>query len=188
MRDRVATVLRDLPRNTDPPIIFKSNSDTDAILRISLSGKRPMRELSEMADKIVKEQLERSAGVGEVWISGGGLRTMNIWVDARKLASYQIPITAVGDAVARQNADVPGGNVTALSREQSLRTMGRLPDEKAFNDLVITTIHGQPIRVRDIGRAEDGTAELRSIARQLNGEGRPSRWASASKAGRIRLR
>src|SRR5262249_32678626 len=73
------------------------------------------------------------------------------------------------DAIGRQNADVPGGNVTTSVREQVLRTMGRLPDERAFNDLVITTINDVPIRVRDVGRAEDGTRERRSIAR-LNGD------------------
>ena len=72
------------------------------------------------------------------------------------------------DALVRQNADLPGGNVTAGAREQTLRTMGRVTDPRAFNDLVIATINGAPIRVRDIGRAEDGTKEQRSVAR-LNG-------------------
>jgi HAE1 family hydrophobic/amphiphilic exporter-1 len=166
VRDRVAAVMKDLiNRGADAPVVYKSNSDADAVLTIALSAKRPLRELTELADKTVKRQLERSTGVGEVYISGGIGRTMNVWVDARKLASYQIPITAVRDAVQRQNADVPGGNVTSAIREQTLRTMGRLPDEKAFNDLVITTIDGEPIRVKDIGRAEDGTREPRSIVR-----------------------
>ncbi|HWE95340.1 MAG TPA: efflux RND transporter permease subunit [Tepidisphaeraceae bacterium] len=166
VRDRVAAVMKDLiNRGADAPVVYKSNSDADAVLTIALSAKRPLRELTELADKTVKRQLERSTGVGEVYINGGIGRTMNVWVDARKLASYQIPITAVRDAVQRQNADVPGGNVTSAVREQTLRTMGRLPDEKAFNDLVVTTIDGEPIRVKDIGRAEDGTREQRSIVR-----------------------
>jgi hydrophobic/amphiphilic exporter-1 (mainly G- bacteria), HAE1 family len=65
----------------------------------------------------------------------------------------------------RQNADLPGGNVTSGAREQTLRTMGPMIDTKAFNDLVITTINGSPIRVQDIGSAEDGTKEPRSVAR-----------------------
>ena len=89
-------------------------------------------------------------------------------MDAERLSAYQIPITAIREALIRQNADVPGGNVTAGWREESLRTMGRVVDPKAFNDLVITTIDGAPVRVRDIGRAEDGTKEQRSAAR-LNG-------------------
>ncbi|MGH2618404.1 MAG: efflux RND transporter permease subunit, partial [Thermomicrobiales bacterium] len=120
---------------------------------------------TELADKLVKVQLERSTGVGEVRIVGGLERAINIWVDAGRLAAYQIPITAVRDAVVRQNADVPGGNVTAGAHEQTLRTMGRLTTPAAFNELVIATLNGAPIRIRDLGRAEDGTKEQRSVAR-----------------------
>jgi hydrophobic/amphiphilic exporter-1 (mainly G- bacteria), HAE1 family len=113
-------------------------------------------------------QLERSVGVGEVLIVGGLERAINVWIDADRLAAYQISITAVRDAIQRQNADIPGGNVTSGAREQVLRTMGRITDPEAFNDLVIATVNGSPIRVRDIGRAEDGTKEQRSLSR-LNG-------------------
>ena len=84
------------------------------------------------------------------------------------MAAYQMPITAVRDGLTRQNADLPGGNVTSGLNEASLRTMGRVADPKGFNDLVVATVNGTPIRVRDIGYAEDGTKEQRSAAR-LNG-------------------
>lgn len=169
VRDRVSTVVRDLPRDTDPPTIAKADTDQSPILTITLSGKRSQRELTEIADKIVKTHIERSAGVGQVDITGDLSRAINVWIDADRLAAYRIPITDVRDAVARQNANIPGGNVTGTLREETLRTMGRLTDAKAFNDLVIATRHGAPIRVRDIGFAEDGTKEQRSISR-LNGE------------------
>ncbi|MGH7843635.1 MAG: efflux RND transporter permease subunit [Candidatus Binatia bacterium] len=168
VRDRVATVLRRLPRDTDPPVISKFNNEDSPILTITVSGDRSPRELTEIADKIVKVQLERAAGVGEVRLVGELERAINIWVDADRLAAYQIPITAVRDAIQRQNADTPGGNVTDGAYEEVLRTMGRIRDPRAFNDLVITSVNGVPIRVRDIGWAEDGTKEQRSIAR-LNG-------------------
>jgi HAE1 family hydrophobic/amphiphilic exporter-1 len=103
-----------------------------------------------------------------VQLVGGLSRAVNIWVEADRLAAYQIPITAIRDAIIRQNADLPGGNVTAGRQEQSLRTMGRVIDPRAFNDLVVATINGAPVRVRDIGRAEDGTKEQRSTVR-VNG-------------------
>ena len=168
VRDRVATVLNRLPNDVDPPVISKFNNEDSPILTIAVSGDRSLRELTEIADKIVKVQLERSVGVGEVRIVGGLERAINVWVDADRLAAYQIPITAVRDAIQRQNADIPGGNVTRGAREQVLRTMGRITDPRAFNDLVISTVNGSPIRVRDIGRAEDGTKEQRSLSR-LNG-------------------
>ena len=69
------------------------------------------------------------------WTSSAGLqRAINVWVDADRLAAYQLPITAVRDAVVRQNANTPGGNVTTGQREQTLRTMGRLTDAEAFDE------------------------------------------------------
>jgi len=168
VRDRVATVIRDLPRDVDPPIVGKFNSDFSPVMTVALSADRSVRELTELADKVVKPQLERSSGVGEINIQGGLGRAINVWVDADRLAAYQIPISSIRNAIVRQNADVPGGNVTQGSREQTLRTMGRVADPRIFSDLVVATINGAPVHIRDIGWAEDGTREQRSVAR-LNG-------------------
>src|SRR3989454_146204 len=151
-----------------PPVVSKFDNDQAPVVTIALSGDRALRELTEVADKMVRPQLERSSGVGEVRIVGGLPRAVNVWVDPDRLAAYQIPITNVRDAVARQNADLPGGNVTAGLNEASLRTMGRIAEPRAFHDLVVATLNGVPVRVRDIGYAEDGTKEQRSAAR-LNG-------------------
>jgi HAE1 family hydrophobic/amphiphilic exporter-1 len=168
VRDRVASVVRDLPRGIDPPMVTRSDNDISEVMTIGLAGDRSIRELTELADKIVKTQLERSAGVGEVEILGGLERAINIWIDADRLAAYQIPVTQIRDAIVRQNANIPGGNVTTELRELTLRTMGRIQDPKLFNEIVVGTVDGSPIRVRDVGWAEDGTKEQRSIAR-LNG-------------------
>jgi HAE1 family hydrophobic/amphiphilic exporter-1 len=168
VRDRVAAVLKNLPDDITPPLISKSDNDSQPVITVALSGDRTLRELTELADKVVKVRLDRSSGVGEVQIVGGLSRAMNIWVEANRLEAYQLPITAVRDAVVRQNTDSAGGNVTSGAREDSLRTIGKLSDVQAFDNLVIATINGAPVRVRDIGRAEDGTKEQRSAAR-LNG-------------------
>ncbi len=168
VREKVALAIRNLPRDAKAPIIAKFDNDQAPALTVAVAGDRPLRELTEVADKIVKVQLERSFGVGEVRLVGGLNRAINIWVEADRLAAYQLPITAVRDALVRQNADMPGGNVTAGLRESSLRTIGRVADPKAFDDVIIATVNGAPVRMRDVGRAEDGTAEQRSVAR-LNG-------------------
>jgi HAE1 family hydrophobic/amphiphilic exporter-1 len=144
VRDRVASVLRDLPPGTDPPLIRKSDNDSSPVLTVALSGNRPIRELTELADKVVKVRLERSSGVGEVTIVGTLERAINVWIDANRLAAYRLPITAVRDAIVQQNINVPGGNVTSGSHEQMLRTLGRIADPKAFNDLVLATVNGTP--------------------------------------------
>jgi hydrophobic/amphiphilic exporter-1 (mainly G- bacteria), HAE1 family len=168
VRDRVGAVLRQLPNDVDPPMIFKQDSDRAPVLSIALSGNLPIRELTEVADKIVKVRLERSTGVGEVSIVGGLLRAVNIWIEADRLAAYQLPVTEVRSALQQQNADLPGGNVTNQVTERTLRTVGRFTQAEQFNELVIATRNGAPIRVRDIGYAEDGTKEQRTFAR-ING-------------------
>ena len=168
VREKVLNAVRNLPRDVRPPAVSKFDNDQAPVLTLAVSGNRSLRELTEIADKTVKVDLERALGVGEVRVIGGLLRAVNVWVDADRLAAYQMPITAIRDAIVRQNADLPGGNVTAGHQEQSLRTMGRVVDPRAFNDLVVATINGAPIRVRDIGRAEDGTKEQRSTVR-VNG-------------------
>jgi hydrophobe/amphiphile efflux-1 (HAE1) family protein len=168
VRDRVATVVRDLPPDAKPPVISKFNNDSTAVITVALSGDRSIRELTEYADKVVKVQLERAGGVGEVDVVGGLDRAINVWIDAERLAAYKIPINAVHDALQRQNADVPGGNVETGKRELVLRTLGRYTDPHEMEELVVANINGAPVKIRDIGRVEDGTKEQRSIAR-LNG-------------------
>src|SRR3990172_9550989 len=165
---RVAPVRRPLPQDAQPPIVSKFDNESAPVLTVALSGDRSIRELTELADKVVKLRLERASGVGQVQIVGGLLRAINVWVDADRLAAFRLPITTVREALVRQNADLPGGNVTGPAREHSLRTLGRLPDAPGFNDLVVATVGGVPVRIRDLGRAEDGVKEQRSIAR-LNG-------------------
>ena len=169
VRNRIASTLPELPPDAFPPQVNKFDVDAAPVMSISLAGPRGLRELTELADKIVKIQLERSEGVGEIEVMGGLDRAINIWIDADRLAAYQIPITVVREAIVRQNVNVPGGNVTGPTKERTLRTLGRIVDPKRFNDLVIKTINGTPIRIRDIGWAEDGTKEKRTMAR-LNGE------------------
>jgi HAE1 family hydrophobic/amphiphilic exporter-1 len=168
IRDRVSTLGRRLPEDATPPVVQKFDNDSSPVLTIALSADRSIRELTELGDKTARVQLERVGGVGEVRVTGGLQRAINIWIDAERLAAYQLPITQVRQALQRQNADVPGGNVNTSREELVLRTLGRFTDARQFEDLVIANINGAPVRLRDIGRVEDGTKEQRSLAR-LNG-------------------
>src|SRR5512132_2071193 len=168
VRDRVNSLGRNLPDDATPPVVQKFDNDSTPVVTISLSADRSIRELTELGDKTVRVQLERVSGVGEVRVVGGLERAINVWIDAERLAAYQIPVTAVRSALTRQNADVPGGNVNTGREELVLRTLGRYTDPSGFEDLVIANVNGSPIRLRDVGHVEDGTKEQRSLAR-LNG-------------------
>jgi HAE1 family hydrophobic/amphiphilic exporter-1 len=165
IRDAVATIISLLPRDAKPPLIKKLDADASPIMSLVLSGDRTPRELYEIADRDVQDAIESVGGVGQVQIIGGSKRAINVWVDANRLAAYKIPILAVRDAVARQNSEIPGGRVDEGPREVVLRTLGRFPDPKLFNELVVATINHAPVRVRDIGYAEDGQKEQRTSAR-----------------------
>ena len=168
VRDRVNTLGRRLPEDATPPIVQKFDNDSTPVLTIALTADRSLRELTELADKTVRPQLERVGGVGEVRVVGGLDRAINIWIDAERLAAYQLSISQIRQALERQNADVPGGNVTTGKEELVLRTLGRFTEPRQFDDLVIANVNGAPVRLRDVGRVEDGTKEQRSFSR-LNG-------------------
>ena len=168
VRDRVATLGRQLPEDATPPVVQKFDNDSTPVLTISLSADRSLRELTELADKTVRVQLERIGGVGEVRVVGGLDRAINVWIDAERLAAYQISISQIRQALSRQNADVPGGNVTTGKEELTLRTLGRFTDPRQFDDLVVRTSMAHPSNCVDVGRTEDGTKEQRSLSR-LNG-------------------
>ncbi len=168
VRARVQTVLRSLPPGTDPPIVNKQDNDASPVMTIALSADRSVRELTEIADKIVRVQLERSAGVGEVRLVGGQNRAIKIWIDADRLRAYGLSITDVREAIAAENASIPAGNVTRAQEERTLRTLGRFESARAFENLMVRNVDGRPVRIADVGRVEDGSFEQRSLAR-LNG-------------------
>jgi hydrophobic/amphiphilic exporter-1 (mainly G- bacteria), HAE1 family len=170
VRDRVAAIQRSLTLvGADPPVITKMDNDAQPVITIAMAGPRSQKELFEIADKIVKKQIERAPGVGGVNIVGGLQRAISIWVDADKLAAHQLPVTVVRDAIKRQNADVPAGNFTNDLQEKPLRVPARFKTADDFNNLIITKIDDKVIYLRDIGRAEDDTKEQRSLS-LLNGE------------------
>ncbi|QEH33570.1 Multidrug resistance protein MdtB [Aquisphaera giovannonii] len=170
VRDKVNTILADLPDGTDPPIIDKFDTGSMPVMTIAVSGRRDFREVTEIARKQIKERLETVPGVGAINLVGGRTRAMNVVIDTDRLAGYDLSVDDVRQALTRQNLEVPGGRVDQGPRELVLRTLGRLKTEREFNDLIIANRNGYPIRVRDVGRAEDSNEEPRTLAR-LDGDG-----------------
>ena len=168
VRDAVNSVLNRLPPGADPPVIRKQDVDASPILTLAVSGNRDPRELYVLADRYVKNVIESAAGVGDVGIRGAADRAVQINLEARRLAAYRLSVMQVREALARQNAEIPGGLVDAGHRELSLRTLGRFTHPRQFADLVVASVRGTPVRLRDLGEVIDGTKEVRTLAR-LNG-------------------
>lgn len=169
VRDAVNSVLNRLPVGIDPPVIRKQDTDSSPIMTLAVSGPRDARELYFLADRFVKNVIESSKGVGEVTIIGASDRAIRIDVNANRLAAYNLSILDVRDAITKQNTEIPGGRLDTGLRELGLRTLGRFTEADEFENMTIKTVNGNPIRLRDIGRAIDGTKEVRTMAR-LDGQ------------------
>jgi HAE1 family hydrophobic/amphiphilic exporter-1 len=171
VRDKVSTVLYQLPVGTDPPIIDKLDLNAAPIMQIAVSGPRPMQEITEIARKQIKENLEGMEGVGAVIMVGGRQRAVNVYVNTDKLAAHGLSIAEVRQALVSQNLELPGGRVDQGSQELVLRTMGRMKTTAAFNELIVANQNGHPVRIKDVGRVEDSFEEPRSLARLDMGGG-----------------
>ena len=135
------------------------------ILFMNLSGNKSVRDLSTYADEVLKEQLQRINGVGDVIFYGLRLRQVRIWLDAAKMQAYQVSPADVVLALKRENIELPGGRIETQTKEYTVRIKGEFAQIPDFNDLIISYYKGAPVRIRDIGRAEDGMEEKRSLAR-----------------------
>jgi HAE1 family hydrophobic/amphiphilic exporter-1 len=169
VRDKVNLIVGDLPETAEDPIVQKLDTDAAPVLRIAISAPRSLREVTDIADKQIKERIESINGVGQVQIVGGRTREIQVWVDPDKLRSYNVTVAEVAAAVRAQNMEVPGGRVDEGARELTVRTMGRIVDPASFNDLVVATRGNYQVKVSDIGYIEDGAEEQRTQA-LLNGQ------------------
>src|SRR5262245_37729246 len=156
VREKVAGAMRNVPPEVLPPVIQKQDPDSDPIMSIVLSGKNAsLRTLTEIADKQVKRALESVDGVGAVTINGDRPREIHVVVDVEKLNAHGLAIDQVRDAIQKENVEIPGGTLEQGKWEVGLRTLGRIDATRQFNDVIIATVNGTPLRVSDIGYAED---------------------------------
>jgi HAE1 family hydrophobic/amphiphilic exporter-1 len=169
VRGKVDLALPDLPETAEKPVVQKLDTDAAPVLRIAVSAPRSLREVTDTADKQIKQRIEAINGVGEVAIVGGREREIQVWVDPDKLRAYNVTVAQVADAVRAQNMEVPGGRVDEGQRELTVRTMGRITSPAEFNNLVVATRGDYTVKVSDIGYVEDGAEEERTQA-TLNGQ------------------
>jgi HAE1 family hydrophobic/amphiphilic exporter-1 len=168
VRDRVNLTLPDLPETAEAPVIQKLDTDAAPVLRIAVSGPRSLRDVTDIADKQIKQRIETINGVGQVQIVGGQQREIHVWVDADRMRAYNVTITDVVNAVRQQNVEVPGGRVEEGAREFTVRTMGRVADPEQFNEIAVVARGTYAVKLRDIGYAADEAEEPRTAA-YLNG-------------------
>jgi len=169
VRNKIELIINDLPVTAEQPIVQKLDTDAAPVVRIAVSANRSLREVTDIADKQIKQQIESINGVGDVQIIGGRRREIEIWIDPDKMRAFNVTSAQVADAVRAQNLELPGGRVDEGARELTVRTMGRIVEPAEFNNLVVANRGTYSVKLSDIGYAEDGAEEARTEAR-LNGQ------------------
>ena len=169
VRDKVNRILPLLPRTITQPTIEKRDPDAQPVLTIALTADKPLRDITEYADKVLRRQLESSEGVGQVLVVGGRQRQLNVWLDAERMFAHTLTVNDVSRALQAQNSDVPGGRIEQGAQSITMRTRGRLESPAEFADVVVREVAGHPVMLGEVARIEDGMADAGTLA-SVNGD------------------
>src|SRR5262245_31964077 len=164
VRDRVNRALPLLPRTVTQPTVEKLDPTASPVITVAITANKPLRDITEYADKGLRRWLESVDGVGQVLVIGGRKRQVNVWLDAELLSAQGISVNEVARALQAQNADIPGGRIDRGAQSVTLRTRGRVDSVEAFGDIVVREVAGHPVKLHDVARVEDGMAEATTQA------------------------
>ncbi len=165
---KLGTIRSELPRDIEDPIVEKFDVDSAPIMAIVVSGDLPIRDLTHLADKTIKERLQRLPNVGQVKLIGGRDRQMWLYLDRMRLEGHQLTVQDVANALRVEHIEYPGGRVETGPKEYIVKTKAEFTSADEFANMVVTYRNGSPVYVKDLGRVEDGLEEERTFAR-LNG-------------------
>jgi HAE1 family hydrophobic/amphiphilic exporter-1 len=168
VRDRVNRALPLLPRTVTQPTVEKLDPTASPVITVAITANKPLRDITEYADKGLRRWLESVDGVGQVLVIGGRKRQINVWLDAEQLSAQGMSVNEVGRALQAQNADIPGGRIDRGAQSVTLRTRGRVESVADFGDIVLREVGGHPVQLHDVARIEDGMAEAMTQA-SVNG-------------------
>ncbi|MDL1893485.1 efflux RND transporter permease subunit, partial [Sphingobacteriales bacterium CHB3] len=170
VRDRVSRVRARLPRAVDDPVISKVDANAQPIVWLALSSDRHSGlELTDIADRILKERLQRLTGVGSVIIGGERRYAMRVWLDPLRMAAHQLTTQEVEAAIRSENAEIPAGRVEGAEREFSVRTRGELTTPEEFAAIIVSRKNNDIVRLSDIAEVKVGAEDERTVAR-FNGQ------------------
>ncbi len=167
VRDHVSRTMRNLPPDVDPPTVAKADADARPIAGITVrSDSRNLLELSHIAQEAFVERLQTIPNVASVDIWGEKTYAMRLWIDPNKLAAYRLSPIDIRDAMARENVELPSGRIEGVEVELPVRMMSRLNTPEEFNNLILKSEAGRMVRLRDVGFAELGPRNERTVLKQ----------------------
>jgi multidrug efflux pump subunit AcrB len=167
VRDKVSALQPSFPRDAKPPYISRFDGDNaqPTVYLALLAPNRSGRELSLLADQVVRKRLERVAGVAKVDVNGLTVRQIRIDLDPQRLRAFQLTPADVSAALLRANADVPVGLLSGSKEDALVRVEGKVREPKAFNDVVVANRGNLVIRLGDLGELVEREQEPTSISR-----------------------
>ncbi len=170
VRDRVGRVRDRLPDEIDEPIIAKVEADAEPIIWLSFTSDRhtPM-QLTDVADRLIKDRLQSLPGISEVGLYGERRFAMRIWLHPARLAAYNLTPQDVEDALRAQNIEIPAGRIESTDREFTILAETDLRNRSGFERIIVRTVNGYPVRVRDVARVDVSSEDDRVIFR-INGQ------------------
>jgi len=167
VRARTSRAVRNLPPDADPPVVSKADADARPIIFFNVkSNSRNLLQLTEIADNYYKERVQTIPGVSNVQIWGDKTYSMRLWLDPAKLSAYDMTPLDVQNALTDENVELPSGRIEGSQTELTVRTMGRLTEVEEFNNLIVREDNGSIIRMKDIGYAELGPQNERTILKR----------------------
>ncbi|MEP1151382.1 MAG: efflux RND transporter permease subunit [Balneola sp.] len=167
VRSRVSRAVGNIPPDADPPIVSKADADASPILFFNIkSDSRNLLQLSEVAENYFKERVQTIPGVSNVQIWGDKTYSMRLWLDPMKLAAYNLTPIDVRNALTSENVELPSGRIDGDLTELTVRTMGRITNVDEFNNLIVKKTANSTIKLRDIGYAELGPQNERTILKR----------------------
>lgn len=139
VRDKVSQVVRQLPQDIDAlPTVTKSDANSDAILSMTIqSDSINQLELSAFVENVVAERMQTIPGVSTIQIWGQKRYAMRMWMNPDKLAAYGLTPLDVKQSLDKENVELPSGKVAGNTTELTVKTVGKLTDENAFNNMII---------------------------------------------------
>ncbi len=170
VRDRVSRVRGLLPREADDPVVEKVDVNAQPIVWIALTSARHSNlELTDVADRILKERIQRLPGVAGVFLGGERRYAMRVWLDAQRMAARGLTANDVENAIRRENAEIPAGRVEGEGREFSVRTRGDLVTPEEFAAIIVRQTGDETVRLGDVAQVELGAEDERTAVR-YNGQ------------------
>jgi HAE1 family hydrophobic/amphiphilic exporter-1 len=165
VRSKVSGLRRDFPEGVEDPVIQRLDPADLPIVSLSVeSSQLSPKQLTSLAEKVIKKRLENVEGVGSLTIVGGERREIQILLDPDRLKAYDLTVPEVVAALRGENLEVPAGKITQGPLEELVRVEGKFAQPEAFNDLIVKNIRGVPVYLRELATVEDGHEEQRTLA------------------------